>query len=1039
MGNLSIFKIVLSTYQIMKLTLTCLASLLLVISLSAQVTLRGTVTDANNKAVAGANIQVEGTSTATTTEENGVFSIQLTDGYETIIISAEGFTTQKIYLTGQNTISLKMKSSGGNVVNMGIGSQSKDQLTSSVSSVNSEKMIQAPLVNLEQANQGLTAGLQVQNSSGSLGEATKVRIRGGSSLTGSNDPLYVVDGVPLVSGSQSNINSNNIETIEVLKDASATAIYGTRASNGVIIITTKSGNSGKLKINVDYQLGISETPKKLDLFDGDEHRRLIFEFTILSEIQQISQGAGAPLEILVNGVETNLGREFIEDNYNDIESVSYRDPSGDVNNGNPVTPTRNRFLDSLAFDTDWQDEVFRTAFAHTANIDFQGGKESLNYFIATGFTTQDGILIGNSFDRFNGTVSLNSKVSESFSIGLDFNYINTKDERLRDNLDLGFPLQAIVLPPSDTYEPDNFDRLFVYEGRNFYNPVTEVNYSDNFSYENSYISSLSLNYMLNDKISFDVNGGIDFANIDDEQELQPVTLDGSPNGKTLVNNQKIRNYVINGWGTYSNSFASGNNLSVILGASYQESNASFSIKEAFVPTIEELNALEEDSPLLNNVLVPGAANILVSSYSRVSYSIRSKYDVQVTGRVDGSSKFSEDNRFGFFPAISAGWNIHNEDFYGGEGNLRLRASYGLVGNTPFDDFAFRRNYVTVNFEDGETIEAIDIGNDDLKWETTSQFNVGIDFGYFDNKLTGSIDYYIKKTKDLLFPKPITLTSGQSDVLTNFGEMENKGIELFVSSQNVSNEMFSWSTDFNISTNKNTITNLDGNRAVVGVNAYIENQPAGVFFARDFVGVDEGTGLALYRDENGDETTNLNNAELTIIGDPNPDFFGGLTNTLTFRNFDFSFLVQFVQGNDMYFATGEQIANSGINLQGQLNSQIDRWYAPGDVASNPGLDIDGNPPVESSRWIVDGSYVRLKNIMLTYNLPSAKLSQMGLLHLSVYIGATNLFTLSDYPGYDPDVNYADPLNGQIGQNISRGIDNFSTPQPRMIMTGIKFGI
>ncbi|WP_420576489.1 SusC/RagA family TonB-linked outer membrane protein [Ekhidna sp.] len=1024
----------------MKLLLTCLASLLLVFSVSAQVTIRGKVTDANNKGIAGATVKVEGTTNATTTSSDGSFTIQLTDGYETLVITAKGFQSQKVYLTGQSDLNISMQSSrSGDQVNFGIGSQSKDKVTSSVSSVDADNMIQAPLVNLEQANQGVTAGLQVQNSSGTLGEATKVRIRGGSSLTGSNEPLYVVDGVPLVSGSQSNINPNNIENIEVLKDASATAIYGTRAANGVIIITTKSGNAGKLKVNVDYQLGIANTPKKLDLFDGNEHRRLIFEFTILSEIQQISQGAGAPLEILVDGQEADFGRDFIEDNYTNLESVSYRDPSGVVNSGNPITPTRNRFLDSLSFDTDWQDEVFRTALSHTANIDFQGGKKTFNYFVAAGYTTQEGILIGNSFNRFNGTVSLNSEVTENLSVGLDFNYINTKDERLRDNLDLGFPLQALALPPSDTYEPDNFDRLFVFAGRNFYNPITEINYSDNFSYENSYIGSLSLNYKLNDKISFDVNGGIDFANIDDELELQPVTLDGSPNGRTLVNEQRIRNYVFNGWGTYSNSFASGNNLSVILGASYQESNATFTVREAFVPTIEQLNALEDDSPLLNNVLVPGSANILVSSYSRVSYSIRSKYDVQVTGRVDGSSKFSEDNRFGFFPAISAGWNIHNEEFYGGESNLRLRASYGLVGNTPFDDFAFRRNYVTVNFEDGETIEAIDIGNDNLKWETTSQLNVGVDFGFLDGKLTGSVDYYIKNTKDLLFPRPITLTSGQPDVLTNFGEMKNTGVELFISSQNMSTERFSWSTDFNISTNENTITNLDGNRAVVGVNAYIEDQPAGVFFARDFVGVDPATGLALYADGNGGETTDLDDAELTIIGDPNPDFFGGITNTLTYGNFDFSFLVQFVQGNDMYFATGEQIANSGINLQGQLNSQVDRWYAPGDVASNPGLDIDGNPPVESSRWIVDGSYVRLKNVMLTFNLPAAKLSQLGLSHLSVYVGATNLLTLSDYPGYDPDVNYVDPLNGQIGQNISRGIDNFSTPQSRMIMTGIKFGI
>ena len=704
----------------MKNYLTCLLFLFVLGSAMAQSTVNGTITDQNGNGVAGARIQIEGTGTVTLSDSNGAFSIQVEDGYETLVVSAEGYKGKKVYLTGESlvVISITSISTDQGEVSFGIGAQSKDELTSSVSSIQSDDIIQAPLINLEQANQGVTAGLQVQNSSGTLGEDTKVRIRGGSSLTGSNDPLYVVDGVPLVSGNQSNINPNNIASIEVLKDASATAIYGTRAANGVIIITTKSGNSGRLKVNVDYQVGVAETPKRLSLIDGDEHLRTIFESTVLSQIQILEPGAGGPLQILVNGQVTPFSREFIENNFTNYDAIAFRDPTGRIPDDIPLA--RNTFIDSLTFDTDWQDEVFRTALSHTANIDFQGGTDAFNYFVSTGYTTQEGILIGNSFDRFNGAVSLNSQLTDRLSASLDFNYINTEDERLRDNQDLGFPLQALALPPSDSFDPNSFDSLFVFGGRNFYNPLTEVNYSDNFSYENSYIGSLALSYDLNDKLSFDVNGGIDFANIDDELELQPVTLDGAPNGRTLLNEQEIRNYVLNGWATYTNTSTNGNNLSVILGASYQESNATFVIREAFVPTKEELIALGEDSPLLNDVLVPGSANVVVSSYSRVSYSIGSKYDFQLTGRVDGSSKFSEDNRYGFFPAVSAGWNIHQEDFYPLEGSLKLRASYGLVGNTPFDDFAFRRNYVTVNFEDFETIEAIDIGNDNLKWETTSQ-------------------------------------------------------------------------------------------------------------------------------------------------------------------------------------------------------------------------------------------------------------------------------------------------------------------------------
>jgi len=471
----------------MKQLLACLFFCAFTSFAFSQHVLKGRVVDESGQGIPGANINVKGSDPGYISDANGNFEARLTDGYETIVISAPGYASQEILLSGETTLSISLRNAAGSEgeINFGIGSQSKDELTSSVSSVATDEMIQAPLINLEQANQGVTAGLQVQNSSGELGTDTRVRIRGGSSLTGSNDPLYVVDGVPLVSGSQSNINPNNIASIEVLKDASATAIYGTRAANGVIIITTKSGASGKLKINVDYQLGIASTPKKLDLINGEEHLRTIFESSVLNQIRLLEPGAGGPLQILVNGQVTPFSRELIENNYRQYEAISFRDPTGMIVGDVPLA--RNTFIDSLTFNTDWQEEIFRTALSHTANVDFQGGQEAFNYFVSAGYTTQEGILIGNSFDRFNGAVSLNSKPTESLSIGLDFNYINTTDERLRDNLDLGFPLQALALPPSDTFDPTDFDRLTVFGGRNFYNPITEVNYSDNFSYENSYI------------------------------------------------------------------------------------------------------------------------------------------------------------------------------------------------------------------------------------------------------------------------------------------------------------------------------------------------------------------------------------------------------------------------------------------------------------------------------------------------------------------------------------------------------------------------
>ncbi|WP_179213265.1 SusC/RagA family TonB-linked outer membrane protein [Ekhidna lutea] len=1019
----------------MKLTLTCLASLLLVFSVSAQTTLRGIVTDGSNNGIAGATIKIDESTNSTVSDANGNFSIELTDGYETLIISAEGFQVRKIYLTGQNSITVKMNSlSAGNQINMGIGSQSKDELTSSVSSIDAADVSPAPLINLEQANQGVTAGLFVQNSSGKLGQGTTVRIRGGSSLSASNQPLYVIDGVPLTSGNQSNINPSNIASIEILKDAAATAIYGTRAANGVIIITTKSGNAGEMQINLDYQLGISQTPKFLDIQSGDEHRLQTFESILRGFMIGVEPFTISP-EIRIDGTDYTITKEFLDNFYNagltDVTIVD--DPSNQT-----FTFNMPSFYSQLDGNTDWQKEVFRNAPSHRANIDVQGGTQQLGYFASVGYTTQEGILIGNKFDRLNGSLSLNSKITDKLSANLNFNYIFTEDNRLNEDQDLGAPLQAIVLPPSDSYDPANNYRLNVRSLE--YNPLTEINFADNVATNNSMIGSLGFNYKFSEKVSIDVNGGIDRSDIRAERRQGPETLDGAPNGRSSISEQMVENYVTNGWLTYTPEVSGNNKLSLILGGSYQKSTTSFDFRQANVNSISTLESLTDSDPSLFNEPIQGDANVFLSSYARVSYSIGNLYDIQVTGRMDGSSKFSEDNRFGYFPAVSAGWNIHNMTGFDSPtwSQLKLRASYGLVGNAPTDDFLYRRNYIRTRYNDEDAVEFANLSNENLKWETTSQLNVGIDFGLTAKNITGSVDYYIKTTTDLLFPVPVSQTSGLSTIFDNIGSMENKGFEINISSINVNNTDFSWTTDFNISFNDNVITDLNGEQAIVGVNAFLENRPAGVFYMRKYAGVDPDTGEALYDDGDGGTTDNWEEAPRQEVGNPNPDFFGGLTNSITYKNWEFSTMFQFVGGVDLYFATGEYLANSGILNLGQLTRESNRWYEPGDEAPYPVLNPFQDEPNASTRWLEDGSYVRLKNITLTYNFPEAALSNMGLRNFSIYVGATNLFTITDYIGYDPDVSYFDPLDGIIGQNISRGIDNFTAPQPRIFMSGIKIG-
>ncbi len=989
-------------------------------SWAQELLLRGKIIDnKTNQPISGATIKLSGSDVSTMSGADGSYKLPLADGYETVIINAEGFSTQKIFLGGKTELSVNLKagkSKSDESTSVGFGSQSKSEMTGSVSSISTDDVSPSPLINLEQANQGKTTGMFVQNSSGKLGEGTTVRIRGGSSLSASNQPLYVIDGVPLTSGNQSNINPSNIAKLEILKDASAGAMFGARAANGVILITTKSGGSGKMKVDADYQFGVSQTPRMLDMYSPEQYNQQVIEYTLrsLSLDQQITKD-----RLIAWEAQEGANRDIIE-----------------LPNGSTVNMPN--FYDSLTYNTDWQDEVFRTATSHRANVSLQGGTEALGYFGSVSYTGQEGILIGNKFDRINASMSLDSKVSEKLSANLNVNYFYSKDYRLKEDQDLGAPLQAIVLPPSDGYsKADNYGLIV---RKLEYNPLTEVNFSDNLAFNNSVVANLGLKYDLSDVLTIDMNGGVDYNASRQEIRNGPETRDGALTGRSQFGEQNLQNYIFNGWATYQPNLSEDNSFSAMLGVSFQESEATADYRVANINSVSDLKDLPESNTSLTVVDIPGSASRFVSSFGRFNYSIMDKYVFQVSGRLDGSSKFGADNRYGFFPAVSTGWNVSNESFMDGISQisfLKLKASYGLVGNTPSDDFLYRSNYFNVRYGDAaDGLRLANLANPALRWETTAQLNVGLEFGIFGDRISGSVDYYNKTTTDLLFPVPVSQTSGFSSVLKNVGAMENKGIELNLSTINFESGDFSWSTDFNMSFNTNTVTDLGGADLVVGVNAFREGEAAGVFYMRKYVGVDAITGEGLYDNMLGGTTTDWESAPRQVVGDPNPDFFGGLINSLRYKNFELSAMIQFVQGNELYFETGEFLANSGILNLGQLESQDDRWYAVGDDAKYPVLDPFQENTFPSTRWLQDGSYIRLKTITLSYNIP---VDNMGLQYASIYIGATNLFTLTNYTGYDPDVSYFDPLDGVIGQNISRGIDNFTAPQPKIFMTGIKIGL
>lgn len=995
---------------------TCLICLLFHHALfSQQITLSGKVTDAQTQmGLPGVLVQLADRNVSTLTSESGSYQLGLEDGYEHLTFSLPGYLPQTVFAGGKTQIDVQLtkKNHKEKQVTVGFGQQSKEELSSSISSINTDEVTPAPLVSLEQSSQGMATGLMVQNSSGKLAGATTVRVRGGSTLSNSNNPLYVIDGVPLASGNQSNLNPNNIASIEILKDASAAAIYGSRAANGVVIITTKSGQDGKMKVDFDYQAGVSQTPKYLELYSPDEYNQQLIEFTI-------RQGP----------FEDQITKEKLQQ-WQQSGSTTI-----DLDGGAVELPA---FYKDLTHNTDWQREVLRTGLSHKASIGLSGGKEILNYYASVSYNTQEGILVGNKYNRLNGSLSLDSKISSKLSANLNINVIHAKDFRLLDEQDLGAPLQAIVLPPSDSYNPANNYGLIVRSLE--YNPLTEVNFSDNIGLNKSAIASLGIKYNILDNLSFDVSGGVDFSNQRNERRQGPETREGSLTGRTQLGKDEFRNHIANGYFTYTPNLGDDHKLSVVVGGSYQKSTVISTFRVARVNGISQLEALQSGDELLLEPDIPNGSNVFVSSFWRLNYGVMDRFNFQVSGRVDGSSKFGPENRYGFFPAASASWllskeptvsHLHFMDLF------KFKVSYGIIGNTPLDDFLYRRNYFSLQYGNTSGLGLVNLANPDLKWESTSQLDFGFEFEFI-NRISGSFDYYVKRTSDLLFPVPVSQTSGFSNVFKNLGSMENIGLEINLGSVNVESPDFTWSTDFNISFNDNLVTDLDDNNLIVGVNAFLERQPAGVFYMRKYMGVDEQTGEALYDNGFGGTTTDWEAAPRKIVGDPNPKYFGGLTNTFRYKNIDLSFLLQFVGDVDLYYATGEFLSNSGILNLSQEASQVNRWYSPGDKALYPALNPSQENTNPSSRWLQNGQYTRLKNLTITYNLPESVVTRWGLGYMKVYAGGQNLLTFTGYTGYDPDVNYTDPLNGTIGQNISRGIDNFTAPQPRIIMAGIKLG-
>ncbi|QHT65526.1 TonB-dependent receptor [Rhodocytophaga rosea] len=990
-------------------------------------TVSGKVTSADDgTSLPGVNVAVKGTTIGTATDAEGNFAVSVPDN-ATLVFSFIGLTTQEIAVDNRSVLNVQMEAdvqSLSEVVVIGYGSQQKRDLTGNIASVSGADIANVPVPSLEQAIQGRAAGVFIQSNNGKLGQGMQVRVRGSSSVTASNQPLYVIDGIPITSESQSSsdsqtnpladLNFNDVESIEILKDASAAAIYGSRASNGVVLITTKKGKSGKTNFSLGYFTGFSDPTGKKEWLNSREYVELFNEARANSE----ALGIDPP-------TQASLDARFTR--YSAGNAAGWQ------------TPTIN---------TDWQDQAFQRGKVNQVDLSASGGTDKTRFYISGSYSDQDGILIRNNFKRMSGRINLDHRATDKLMLGANFSLSRTVNTRLSNDNAFSTPMQVVALPPiTPVIDPRTGQLSGNYTL--YYNPLLNRDYSSNMTYVLRNISNVYASYDFLPGLTFRSEFGVDVLTQNEEQYYGKETVRNSsaPNGLGFNSWTQIFNYNTNNFFRYVNTFADAHDVEAILGMSYQESKRDLTSAEGQQFASNAYKQITSAADITSGNSEETMFSFL-SYFSRVNYQLNKRYLLSVSGRIDGSSRFGESNRYGFFPAASVGWVISEESFLADNNLLsflKLRASYGITGNAEIGNFAPRGLFAgDAGYAGTPGQRPSQIENPDLKWEQTAQTDIGIDFGFFKGRISGEVDYYVKKTKDLLLDVNVPATSGFTTQLRNVGKLENKGIEVVINTQNLTGA-FTWNTSFNFSRNRNKLTDLQGQIIEGGyVNRAVEGQPIGVFFAPEYAGVDVENGDALYYvntarpDGSRDRTTtnDVNEAQRVIIGNPNPDFTAGITNTFSYKGIDLTFLFQGVYGNDVYNAGGKFQSANGDFFDNQTKDQLNRWQKPGDVTSVPQARLYGaNGTAESSRYLSDASYTRLKTITLGYSLPNVLVNKLKLQRVRIYATGQNLLTFTDYNGWDPEVN-ADFIAS--GSNIGLGTDFYSAPQPRTITFGINLG-
>ncbi|MFI8378173.1 SusC/RagA family TonB-linked outer membrane protein [Leeuwenhoekiella sp. NPDC079379] len=1001
--------------------------------LQAQTKVTGTVTDANNaEPLPGVNV-IAGTAGAIT-DFDGKYEVTVPAGTTQLTFSTLGYATQTISINSRSVIDLALASKSEDldeVIVVGYGTVKKSDLTGSVSTIDGDAFKELPVTSVDQAIQARAPGVQVTQSSGAPGGGVSVRIRGSNSINSGSEPLYVIDGFPIYPDNSAygaggnrqptnvmaSINPNDIQSIEVLKDASATSIYGSRGSNGVVLITTKRGKAGKTKISYDGSFSTQTISNSIDVLNGTQFAQYI------------------------NILEQSAG-------------------------GNPVYTQEQ--IDSFGEGTNWIDEVTRTGIIQNHQLTFSGGSENNRFALTGNYHDNNGIIKETNYKRYGIRINVDNKALNDF---IDVSSSWTYNRAISNNAptDGGGPggiiITALGLDPTvPVRNEDGSYALASYDGRFAINPLQELDFVTDRDITNRVLGTTSLTFNLSDSFKFKTSLGADILNVS-RTTFYPSgnsRLGRENSGELTLANRDVGNILNENIFTYTKKFGDKHNIDAVAGYTYQKE-----VNKYMQATTRGITASNVDQATLQggpDVLTPFSGRrewLLESLLGRVNYNYDSKYLFTFTFRRDGSSRFGSENKWANFPSVALGWNLANESFYEESSianvmnKFKLRGSLGLTGNSEIPVYNSLANLSEFNyvFNGGNALGLADgrLGNPDLKWESTTMRNIGLDASFFNDKLNLTLDYFSNTTEDLLLFVSIPSSLGFESILKNSGSLENKGFEIGLDGYVINNEDFKWNIAGNISFLRNKLTSLgdstpffsqttSGHLGVDG--SWVEaGNPIGVWRGYDYIGIFQSEeeiannasrsgdkpGYPRYRDANGDGE--ITPDDYAIIGDPNPDFTWGLNSTLNYKSFDLGIFFRGSQGFDVRNLQASELGD-GVQRINQLSTILtDSWTPTNTDASRPVIDASrdfANSYRDSDYFIEDGSFIRLQNLSLGYTLPNFN---ENISKLRFYVSGQNLLTITDYSGFDPEVNN----RGQ--NNLNRGDDYDAYPRSSTFTMGV----